>query len=282
MFGSARPDGSAARARLSSLSPRWTPTGAAIDAVVQRGAAQAPAQERMSGARASDPEAARHALPEAPRRRWRLDGAAARGLVSLSLAAVAGALVVVLIGWPRGTSVELADGATAVDSPETGSVLSDPSSTAATVVVDVDGKVRRPGVVELADGSRVIDAIKKAGGLALRGDTGALNLAEVLIDGQQIVVPAIGQASTAGGGVIPEASPGVATPAPGSGIATSVSINSAAEAELETLPGIGPVLAAAIVEWRTQNGGFTSVEQLQEVSGIGPATFADIAPLVRL
>ena len=74
---------------------------------------------------------------------------------------------------------------------------------ASTVVVDVDGKVRRPGVVELADGSRVIDAIKEAGGLAHRGDTGALNLAEVLIDGQQIVVPAAGQVPTAAVEVIP-------------------------------------------------------------------------------
>jgi len=149
------------------------------------------------------------------------------------------------------------------------------------VVVDVDGKVRRPGIVELAEGSRVIDAIKEAGGLAHRGDTGALNLAEVLIDGQQIVVPAVGEVPAAGGDVIPGATAGE-PPAPGSGAVGSVSINSAAQAELETLPGIGPVLAAAIVEWRTQNGGFTSVEQLQEVSGIGPVTFAELAPLVRL
>ena len=199
--------------------------------------------------------------------------------MSLALAAVAGALVVVLIGWPRGSSVEMADGPTSLNSPEAESVLSEPTPSAATVVVDVDGRVRRPGVVELADGSRVIDAIKKAGGLAHRGDAGALNLAEVLIDGQQIVVPAVGQTPT-GVSAIPGTSPGVVTPTPG--LTASVSINSAAEAELETLPGIGPVLAAAIVEWRTQNGGFTSVEQLQEVSGIGPATFADIAPLVRL
>jgi competence protein ComEA len=61
-----------------------------------------------------------------------------------------------------------------------------------------------------------------------------------------------------------------------------VNLNTATEAELDTLPGIGPVLAAAIVEWRTQNGGFTSIEQLQEVSGIGPTTYADLAPLVRI
>ena len=61
-----------------------------------------------------------------------------------------------------------------------------------------------------------------------------------------------------------------------------VNLNTATEVELETLPGIGPVLAAAIVEWRTQNGGFTSIEQLQDVSGIGPTTFADLAPLVRV
>jgi len=281
MFGSARPDGSAARARLHSLAPRWTPTGADIDSVGRRDPAPTTAPERVSPSGSADPDVARHALPEAPRPIWRINGTAARGLVSLILAAVAGALVVVLIGWPRGSAVEVVADDSSAASGGTQSVLSEPTPSASSVVVDVDGKVRRPGIVELAEGSRVIDAIKEAGGLAHRGDTGALNLAEVLIDGQQIVVPAVGEVPAAGGDVIPGATAGE-PPAPGSGAVGSVSINSAAQAELETLPGIGPVLAAAIVEWRTQNGGFTSVEQLQEVSGIGPVTFAELVPLVRL
>lgn len=144
-------------------------------------------------------------------------------------------------------------------------------------MVDVDGAVRRPGVVELPSGSRVVDAIKSAGGVLPRADTGSLNLAQVLIDGEQVVVPREGDTAAPPGPV------GTTSPAPGSAPAAElVSVNTATEVELETLPGIGPVLAAAIIEWRTQNGGFTSIDQLQEVSGIGPSTFADLAPLVRL
>ena len=151
------------------------------------------------------------------------------------------------------------------------------SSASGKVVVDVDGAVRRPGVVELPSGSRVVDAIEAAGGVKPSGDTGSLNLAQVLLDGEQVVVPTEGQAAgPADPATLASPEPGVA---PTTGL---VSINTATEVELETLPGIGPVLAAAIVEWRTQNGGFTSIEQLQDVSGIGPSTFADLAPLVRL
>ena len=151
----------------------------------------------------------------------------------------------------------------------------------AVVDVDVDGRVRRPGVVELPEGSRVVDAIEASGGLARGADTGPLNLAQPLVDGEQVVVPSRGdRASALAGAAIPcSATPAPTPAAPATG---QVSINSATEAELDTLPCIGPVLAAAIVEWRTQNGGFSSVEQLQEVSGIGPATYAELAPLVRL
>lgn len=209
---------------------------------------------------------------------------AARGLASLALAALVGALTVVVIGWPRGeaapdaTTPQHEANARANAGADAGalSVLEPPASSPEVVVVDVDGAVRRPGVVELPGGSRVVDALDAAGGVQPRADTGALNLAQVLLDGEQVVVPG----ARAGGATDPAA---VASPAPG-GVPTSglVSINTATEAELDTLPGIGPVLAAAIVEWRTQNNGFTSVDQLQDVSGIGPATFAELAPLVRL
>lgn len=160
------------------------------------------------------------------------------------------------------------------------SLLAEPSATAAadaSVVVDVDGAVRRPGVVELPAGSRVVDALTSAGGVLGKADTGALNLAQVLIDGEQVLVPRKGSHP---GFAVPgsPATPGAATPSSGS----LVNLNTATAIELEALPGIGPVLAAAIVDWRTQNGGFTSIDQLEQVSGIGPATFAEIAPLVRV
>ena len=138
------------------------------------------------------------------------------------------------------------------------------------------GRCVAPAWSSCPQASRVVDALKAAGGVAARADTGTLNLAQVLIDGEQIVVLRRGAA--------PSAVPGPST-VPGSGgslPAAVVNLNTATAVELETLPGIGPVLAAAIVEWRTQNGGFTSVDQLEQVSGIGPATFAELEPLVRV
>ena len=192
--------------------------------------------------------------------------------------------MVVVLGWPRG---DAAPPASEGEGTSGQNVLVEPTPPPveekdAVVVVDVDGRVRRPGVVELPEGSRVVDAIDAVGLDWREGPTpGRLNLAQPLVDGEQVIVPARGDAASAlPGAVIPgSTTPAPAGVAPGTG---QVSINSASEAELDTLPGIGPVLAAAIVEWRTQNGGFTSVEQLQEVSGIGPATYAELAPLVRL
>ena len=302
MLGSGRPDGTTARARLRSITPRWVPTEADLvtaaagpantsppsappaDEPDRQGARQPDRQGTRQGAQQGAQQGARHRLPDRPPATWRLSADAVRGLISLALAAMVGALVVVVVGWPRGEAApELAprpvdDGAGA--DPASSSVLEPPvsASASAAVVVDVDGAVRRPGVVELPGGSRVVDALEAAGGVQRRADTGALNLAQVLLDGEQVVVPRAG----AGGTADPA---GVASPAPTAGgtpTAGLVNINTATEVELETLPGIGPVLAAAIVEWRTQNGGFTSVDQLQDVSGIGPATFAELAPLVRL
>jgi competence protein ComEA len=278
MFGSERPDGSAARARLQAVMPRWVPSEDDI-----RDATPATAQTGPHVAPADGPSA-RHALPGHARASWRLDGSTVRGLVSLGLAAAAGALIVVILGWPQGTDVPAAKVSPAADSRGQeakggGGLLVQPSTTAVAdvVVVDVDGAVRRPGVVELPMGSRVVDALKSAGGAVARADTGALNLAQILIDGEQIVVPRQGSGQGS-------PSPGVPAPAlsDGSTPASLINLNSASSAELESLPGIGPVLAAAIVEWRTQNGGFTSIDQLEQVSGIGPATFAEIAPLVRI
>lgn len=142
------------------------------------------------------------------------------------------------------------------------------------LVVDVTGKVRRPGIVELPPGARVVDALHAAGGPRPGVDTSGLNLARPLVDGEQIVV----------GVDVPQLPP----PPPSSGSApgsppaptSRVDLNTATQEQLEALPGIGPVTATAILSWRTENGPFTSVDQLLEVSGIGDATLADIEPYV--
>ena len=141
------------------------------------------------------------------------------------------------------------------------------------ITVDVAGKVRRPGIAVLDSGSRVVDAIKAAGGARPGVDTSGLNLARVLVDGEQIVV-----------GVPAAAAPPVAAPVPGAPSATGplVNLNLATQPELETLPEVGPVTAQAILAWRDQHGGFTDVAELLEVDGIGDATLAQITPYVTI
>ena len=150
------------------------------------------------------------------------------------------------------------------------------ASAPATVVVDVAGKVRRPGIVTLPPGSRVVDAIEEAGGARRGVNLTSLNLARVLADGEQVLVGV----RAPGGVAAPAASAGSA--AGGAGPGRLVNINTAAETTLEELPGVGPVTAAAIVQWRTDNGPFSAVDELMEVSGIGEATLADMAPFVTL
>lgn len=155
----------------------------------------------------------------------------------------------------------------------TGTAGATPAATpAGTVVVDVAGKVRRPGVVTLPAGSRVVDALRRAGGARDRVDLTSLNLARVLTDGEQVLVgiqpppgvaPAAAGASRAGGGPL-------------------VNLNTATVVELEALPGVGPVTAGKIARWRDEHGGFTAVDDLLEVDGIGEKTLADLAPHVTL
>lgn len=156
------------------------------------------------------------------------------------------------------------DGPTAAVSP----------TAAGTVTVDVAGRVRRPGIVELDVGARVVDAVAAAGGARRGVDLSSVNLARVLVDGEQIVVGAPGGAAGPG----PPAASGPAGPV-GS---TLVNINTASATELETLPEVGPVTAQAIITWREQHGGFTAIEELLEVDGIGDATLAQMAPHVTV
>jgi competence protein ComEA len=146
-------------------------------------------------------------------------------------------------------------------------------SPVAVILVDVAGWVRRPGVYEFADGARVIDAVQAAGGARPGAFLESLNLAAVLVDGTQILVPKEGAPPPApvGGDV------GGGTAAGG-----PVNVNAATAAELEILPGVGEVIAQAIVDYRTQNGPFTAVDQLLDVSGIGDATLENIRELVTV
>nr|PPQ62287.1 DNA-binding protein [Streptomyces sp. QL37] len=143
------------------------------------------------------------------------------------------------------------------------------------IVVDVSGKVRRPGIQHLPAGSRVADALRAAGGVRAGTDVSALNRARVLTDGEQVAVgmpaalPPAG-ATGAGGGAAGQGGP-----------ATPVSLGTATVEQLETLPGVGPVLAQHIVDYRTEHGGYRSVDELREVNGIGDRRFADLRPLVR-
>ncbi|MGW7574044.1 helix-hairpin-helix domain-containing protein [Streptomyces sp. NPDC054765] len=158
------------------------------------------------------------------------------------------------------------------------------------VVVDVAGKVRHPGIHRMPPGSRVIDALEAAGGVLRGVSTGGLNRARLLTDGEQIVVAGAGAGAAGAGGGAGSAGAGAAGPGSGApsaggggggGPAGPVSLSTATEQQLDSLPGVGPVLARHIVEFRTQHGGFTSVEQLRQVTGIGDRRFADLRPLVQ-
>jgi competence protein ComEA len=144
-----------------------------------------------------------------------------------------------------------------------------PAPTPAGIIVDVGGRVRRPGLVTLSPGARVADALEAAGGPLRPRDVATLDLAAHVNDGELVLIgvrgaPAPGAAGGAGGDSGP------------------LDLNSATAEQLDGLPGIGPVLAERIVDWRTDNGAFSSVDQLDEVSGIGPSLLADLADLVRV
>ncbi|MFE6966113.1 helix-hairpin-helix domain-containing protein [Agromyces sp. NPDC057679] len=139
------------------------------------------------------------------------------------------------------------------------------------VLVHVLGAVTEPGLVELGEGARVVDAIAAAGGLTAEADPAGVNLARAVADGEQLVVPVVGAAP------VPAAATGAGAGAPADG---KVHLNTADVAELDTLPRIGPALAQRIIDWREANGPFTSTEQLLDVAGIGDAVYSGLAELV--
>ncbi|MEK4243641.1 ComEA family DNA-binding protein [Janibacter sp. FSL W8-0316] len=163
-----------------------------------------------------------------------------------------------------------------------------PGTSTGKVTVHVVGQVRRPGIVTLDAGARVADAIDEVGGATGRADLGSVNLARLLVDGEQVVVPTPGEsiaAAPAPGAAAPAAgAPAGGAPAVGAAPAAgdTVNLNTADLATLETLPGVGPVLAQRIIDWRTEHGRFTAVEELGEVSGIGDKIYAQLAPKVTV
>jgi competence protein ComEA len=160
------------------------------------------------------------------------------------------------------------------------------------VVVSVVGLVHTPGLATLAPGARIDDALKAAGGALNGADTTGLNLARQLADGEQIVVgiaPQSGQPAALGSSVSAGSAaadaPAVPRTTSGSGAAKAgepVNLNTATAEQLDSLPGVGPVTAAAIVAWRDANGKFSSVDQLGEVDGIGPTRLEKLRNLVRV
>ena len=146
------------------------------------------------------------------------------------------------------------------------------------VFVHVAGAVRRPGLYRVPAAARVAEALQRAGGPLRRAQLTAVNLAAPLEDGQQVVVPTVGAAPTAGAGAGP-----VSGAAGGPGIATGAKLSLAAATveQLEELDGIGPTLAGRIIEYRDSNGGFRSVEQLRDVEGIGEKRFASLREAVQ-
>ncbi|MFF2650619.1 helix-hairpin-helix domain-containing protein [Streptomyces sp. NPDC058045] len=150
-----------------------------------------------------------------------------------------------------------------------------PGASGGPIVVDVSGKVRHPGLQRLPAGARVADALKAAGGVRPGVSVVGLNRARFLVDGEQVAVgvPAAPGSGTAGGG-----GGGAGGAAAG---AAPVGLNTATVDQLDTLPGVGPVLAQHIIDYRTQHGGFRSVDELREVNGIGDSRFADLRDMVQ-
>ncbi|MFF8020476.1 helix-hairpin-helix domain-containing protein [Streptomyces sp. NPDC007896] len=153
-------------------------------------------------------------------------------------------------------------------------------STGTAIVVDVSGKVRTPGLQRLPAGSRVEDALRAAGGVRPGANTEGLNRARLLMDGEQVVVgaPAAVAGPVMGGG---SSATGIGGSASGAVPSAPVSLSTATVDQLDTLPGVGPVLAQHIIDYRTQHGGFRSVDELREVNGIGDRRFSDLQKLVR-
>jgi competence protein ComEA len=209
-------------------------------------------------------------LLAAPRRsRLRVGLGAAVILLLLGL----GIAVLVTATGSHGKTTALGSGVSPGPSP--GATSSADDAAGAPVYVHVVGAVLHPGLFPLRDGDRVVDAVAAAGGFSDTADQTQVNLARFVTDGEQLSVPVIGapvlSAPGAAGGAGGAAAPGA-----------KVNLNTADLALLDTLPQVGPAMAKRIVDWRTANGKFTSVEDLMSVTGVGDKTFAELKDLVTV
>jgi competence protein ComEA len=245
--------------------------------------------------------------------RWQVPVQAAAAAAVLALLAVAVVAILLLRGSSAGTAVPVQESAPfgspatgLASAAVTGSAPAEPEvapagvgasdgAPAPTAVgmptgqlrVYVVGQVRRPGVVTLSLEARVEDAIEAVGGASEKADLAVMNLARKVVDGERIVVPRPGEKVPTPD---PVADPGVAAAGAPSGAAGAgaaapgapVDLNAATVAQLDALPGVGPVIAGRIVAWRQENGRFAQVDDLAEVQGIGDATLAKLRPLVRV
>lgn len=194
-------------------------------------------------------------------------GVPARRLFAVAVVA----LVVVVVAWRHAA----AGGSALPDSVRVAPIIPAAArapavpSAGPALVVDVAGAVRRPGLVRLSKGARVADAVARAGGLTRNAERTGVNLAALVSDGEQVVVPARGTAGAAAGTSSAAGAP-----------TGPVSLNSASAEQLDTLPGIGPVTAQKIVSYRQEHGAFTSVDGLDAIPGIGPARISELQGLV--
>jgi len=210
-------------------------------------------------------------VPAKSRLRIGLGAAVVLVLVGLGIAVLVSAL------GPHGTTQSFVPGAAPSGSPAAGASASGASKAggpeaggkgSAAIFVHVVGAVARPGLFELRDGDRVVDAVAAAGGVTDAADQSQVNLARFVSDGEQLAVPAVGEATAA---------PGAVGAAGG-----KVNLNTADLATLETLPRVGPAMAQRIIDWRTTNGRFTAVEDLMSVTGVGDKTFEQLKKLVTV
>lgn len=195
------------------------------------------------------------------------------GALVLSLVAALAAVIAAVGVWRERPVPEPAPALPLVTAAAAGPSATSPSGAAPEVVVSVAGRVARPGLIRLSDGSRVADALAAVGGALPGTDLMGLNIARRLSDGEQLLVgvaPPPGQ---------PADGAALGTPA---GTSRKVDLNAATLEQLDVLPGVGPVTAQRILDWRAAHGRFTSVNQLREVSGIGQARLARLKDLVRV
>lgn len=202
------------------------------------------------------------------------------GATALALVAAAAAVLAAVGVWSDRPHTEPVTGLPVIGAAATGAPApavgtTPPAAPPAMLVLSVSGKVASPGLVRVPDGARVADALTAAGGVLPGTDLVGLNPARRVGDGEQIVVgvPPPPEAPTA---------PSAADPAAPAAPAGKVNLNSAGVAQLDALPGVGPVTAQRIVEWRTRNGRFTRVDQLREIEGIGERKLGQLRDLVTV